>query len=273
MNQVPGQPVALAFGGGRLLVYSREPAMLVALPSLESPGAVVLQPSGSGRPVPTRPGSSTEIWQLTLSARSVESTGHALFHVPTHAGIACASCHPEAGEDGHVWRPPEGTRRTPTLRGGLKGTAPFHWGGELSNMDTLMSEVMSHRMGGAEQSPARVAALADWLDAQPALPAPSWLDVDAVARGKALFEGAAACTSCHAGALGTNNATLDVGTGGPFQVPRLVELARRAPYFHDGRIPTLAARFTAAGGGKLHGTVEGLSTAQISDLVAYLASR
>jgi mono/diheme cytochrome c family protein len=172
-----------------------------------------------------------------------------------------------------VWKLPEGARRTPSLRGGLKGTAPFHWGGELSNMDTLMSEVMAHRMGGLNQSPARVAALEDWLEAQPALPAPSWLDARAVARGKALFEGAAECSTCHAGALGTNNATLEVGTGEALQVPRLVELARRAPYFHDGRIPTLAARFTPAGGGNRHGKVENLSSAEIDDLVAYLASR
>lgn len=56
-------------------------------------------------------------------------------------------------------------------------------------------------------------------------------------------------------------------------MPRLVELAWRAPYFHDGRIASLAARFTPAGGGDRHGKVEALNPQQIADLVAYLASR
>jgi mono/diheme cytochrome c family protein len=241
--------VALAFAGGRVLVYSRQPARIFAVQF----GIVT--------------------GNLSLSSQSAASTGHTLFHLPTQAGIACASCHPEAGEDGHVWQLPEGARRTPTLRGGLKGTAPYHWGGELAGMGSLMSAVMTRRMGGAAQTPARVAAVEDWLDAQPALPAPSDLDREAVARGKALFDGLAACSTCHAGPLGTNNATVSVGTDEVLQVPRLVELARRAPYFHDGRIPTLAARFTPAGGGDRHGNVEGLSRAQVADLIAYLSSR
>jgi mono/diheme cytochrome c family protein len=81
------------------------------------------------------------------------------------------------------------------------------------------------------------------------------------------------CASCHSGALGTNNANATPGTGQTLQVPRLVELAYRAPYFHDGRVPTLAARFTPVGGGDAHGHVSGLSTRQVDDLVAYLRSR
>jgi len=35
----------------------------------------------------------------------------------------------------------------------------------------------------------------------------------------------------------TNNQSADVGTGGTFQVPSLVDLAHRAPYMHDGCAP------------------------------------
>lgn len=219
-------------------------------------------------------GNPKKVVALHTVFRDVASTGHRLFHAPTANAIACASCHPEGGEDGHVWSLSEGLRRTPTLRGGLKGTEPFHWSGDLATMKALTSEVMAKRMGGASQSDPRAQALLDWVDSVPKLPAPSGLDAAAVARGQQLFSSAAlGCGSCHGGTLGTNNATVAVGTGEALQVPRLTELAWRAPYFHDGRVPTLAARFTFLGGGDAHGNVSQLTPAQVDDLVAYLRSR
>jgi mono/diheme cytochrome c family protein/cytochrome c553 len=250
---VPNHPgihaTAVLYRNDTLVAFTREPAML----HLISP--------------------SNTFQTLTLNTVNVASTGHELFHRPTASQIACASCHPEAGEDGHVWNLPEGPRRTPTLRGGLTSTAPFHWSGDQATIGSLMSDVLVKRMGGVPQSPARADATLRWLDGQPALPAPSGLDAPAIARGSLLFSGAAGCASCHSGALGTNNANANVGTGALFQVPRLVELAHRAPYFHDGRIQTMPERFTAAGGGNLHGATSQLSSAEVADLVAYLLSR
>jgi hypothetical protein len=77
---------------------------------------------------------------------------------------------------------------------------------------------------------------------------------------------------CHTGAQFTNNATVDVGTGLALQVPPLRELAARAPYFHDGRIPTLGLRFLPEAGGDLHGNVSALDGHQRADLVAFLRS-
>jgi cytochrome c peroxidase len=99
-------------------------------------------------------------------------------------------------------------------------------------------------------------------------------DPAAVARGQALFgDPSVGCTSCHSGPHFTNNQTVDVSTGGPFQVPRLVDVAFHAPYLHDGRAATLRDRFDPAlGGGDSHGHTSQLSAAQIDDLVAYLSS-
>lgn len=210
---------------------------------------------------------------LYATPRDVASTGHRLFHKSGAAQLACASCHPEGGEDGNVWQLAEGPRRTPSLRGGLKGTEPFHWAGDLASIRALVSEVMQRRMGGPGQTSERSAALLDWLDAQPRLAAPPG-DATAIERGRLLFTAPeVGCASCHSGAQGTNNANATAGTGPALQVPRLVELAYRAPYFHDGRVPTLAARFTPVGGGDAHGHVSNLSTRQVDDLVAYLRSR
>ena len=98
-------------------------------------------------------------------------------------------------------------------------------------------------------------------------------DSDAAARGKVLFESdAVGCTSCHTGEHFTNNLTIDVGTGGAFQVPSLLGVGSRAPYLHDGRAGELADRFGPLGGGDLHGQTSQLAANQIDDLIAYLRS-
>lgn len=246
---LPGQPTSLAISGGTLAVFLREPAQVMFY-SLEGE----LQST------------------LPLDAGSAFSTSHELFHRAGTAALACASCHPEAGDDGHTWMI-DGPRRTPSLRGGVSTTAPFHWTGQETDMRVLMTDVLVTRMRGKPQSPQRIQAFTKWLDAQEALRPPS-VDVAAAARGKELFDSTAVgCASCHSGAQGTNNANANVGTDGTFQVPRLLELAWRAPYFHDGRVESLEARFLPVAGGALHGNVEQLDAQQRADLLEYLKSR
>lgn len=114
-------------------------------------------------------------------------------------------CHPEAGDDGHVWTFENvGPRRTQTLRGGLLGTEPFHWNGNMANFSILMEEVFVGRMTGFVVSDLQSTALATWLDRQPALHADS-ADPAAADRGKLLFESAeVGCSSCHSGPHLTN---------------------------------------------------------------------
>ena len=77
---------------------------------------------------------------------------------------------------------------------------------------------------------------------------------------------------CHSGPKLTNNQTLDVGTGGLFQVPSLIGLSWRAPYLHDGRAATILDRFNVSLGGVTHGSTSQLTSSQIDDLVAYLST-
>jgi cytochrome c peroxidase len=94
---------------------------------------------------------------------------------------------------------------------------------------------------------------------------------DLVARGKALFNDAAVgCASCHSGARLTNNATVDVGTGAPFQVPSLRGLTTRGPWMHDGCAKTLADRFDPLCGGDRHGNLTKLTAEDTVALVKYL---
>lgn len=204
---------------------------------------------------------------------SVErDTGHMIFHVATPSGMACASCHPEGGEDGRVWLfRPLGQRRTPSLRGATSDTAPFHWDGDMRDVSHLLSDVMTLRMSAGPLSLAQHAALSRWIDALPIARTHALADAATLARGRQVFEGAAGCADCHSGDSFTNNEAADVGTGGRFQVPQLRGLAMRAPYLHDGRATSLDHRLMLNDGDR-HGHTSTLTGEQRADLVAYLRS-
>jgi hypothetical protein len=255
---MPEQAVAVAFdSAGRVLVQSREPAVLHIL-DLQAVGNGLSNPLG-GSPV-------------VLSSTSRDDLGHDIFHATAGAPIACASCHPEGGDDGHVWILDGFARRTPSLRGTIAGTAPYHWPGDQPDFPTLTNNVYTGRMGGQELTSVQTAALQSWVQSIPAPPAPSWLDAAAASRGKQVFEGSSAkCATCHSGPKLTDNDTLNVGTCGAFQVPPLVGVGWRAPLMHNGCATTLADRFGKCSTGA-HGSVAGFSAGQISDLTAYLDS-
>jgi hypothetical protein len=250
--EVVGQPISVSFmGNGNVVVQSREPAVLSV------PG---------GAPI-------------TLSTVSRSDTGHDLFHANAGSGIACASCHAEGTEDGRSWTfACEGTRRTQSLQIGLAGTEPFHWGGDEMNFTQLVNDVFVGRMSGPPLTTEQIGATLHWIDAQPRRTHTMPTDAAAVARGKALFNDPAhaACSTCHNGASFTNNQTVDVGTGGKFQVPSLVGIGTRGPFMHDGCAQTLQDRFAttpagaACNGGDKHGLTSKLTTSQVNDLVTYL---
>jgi mono/diheme cytochrome c family protein len=201
--------------------------------------------------------------------------GHELFHAVTGALLSCVSCHPEGGDDSHVWNfATIGPRRTQSLRGGLLVTAPFHWDGDMKDLGDLMTQVFSGRMSGPPVDARQVSSIGRWLDARPPLPKSAPADDAAVARGQALFQDATVgCTSCHSGAHFSNNQNENVGTGKDFQVPSLIDVAWRAPYLHTGCAKTLRDRFNpACGGGDNHGKTSQLTSTELDDLVAYLES-
>jgi len=116
-------------------------------------------------------------------------------------------------------------------------------------------------------------------------------------RGWALFDGKARCTTCHNGALLTDqqfhNAGIgmsaekpDLGRGnivredryrGAFKTPTLVDIPRTGPYFHDGGAATLEeAVDVMAGGGKPNPYLDAaltpvkLTARERADLLAFL---
>ncbi len=241
---LPGQASALAYDGqGRLLVQLREPATLM---------------------VPGGP-------SLELSDDSRFDTGHVIFHHSTVLGVACASCHPEGGEDGVTWDfIVPGPRQTQPLQGGLLATLPLHWEGERADVTALMLDTYVSRMGGSMPSATQSKAFGMWLDTLQ-LPTSSPRDADVQQAGRALFE-RAGCDVCHSGVNYSDNANHDVGTGGVFQTPMLRGLGHSGPYMHDGCAQSLTDRFDEQCGGSKHGKLSDLNDADVAVLSQYLES-
>lgn len=119
----------------------------------------------------------------------------------------------------------------------------------------------------------------------------------AAERGRKLFFGAARCSSCHSGPNFTDNAFHNIGVGmghekpdvgrfaqskiegdtGSFKTPGLREIARTAPYMHDGHLKTLEEVVDYYNkGGTPNGYLDeeifplNLSKDQVADLVTFM---
>jgi hypothetical protein len=251
---VDGQLIATEIGqDGTIFLQSREPARLYVV----------------------KPGTAMQADQLvstiSLSDVSRDDTGHTIFHTNSGGAVACASCHGEGGDDAQTWnfggvKP----RRTPSLMGTVKGTAPYHWDADFPDLQALSHEVYTRRMSGRVLAHDQVSALQGWLEQLPGPKRPT-VDSAASARGLALFEGKAACATCHSGPSSTNNKTVDVGTGAPLQVPPLVGVATHPPFMHSGCAKTLTERFTVCAS-SAHGQTSNLSASEIHDLVTFMES-
>ncbi|HWB81047.1 MAG TPA: hypothetical protein VG755_39055 [Nannocystaceae bacterium] len=213
VNVPDGQITAVAFASDEvLLAQSREPAALFAISF--PPGAA--------------------IEEIPLTGVTRRDTGHDLFHRDVGTGIACASCHPEGGDDGRVWHfdPDDVERRTISLRGGIADTDPLHWAGELENFDALVDEVMQRRMGGLEQTRDRMGAMKRWVEAIPPYRAERGAD-RVVLAGRDVYV-RLGCDRCHDDAALRAGATLEV-EGEDLQAPSLRGVALHPRYMHDGR--------------------------------------
>lgn len=199
-----------------------------------------------------------------------------VFHDAPGAGITCASCHPEAQDDGHTWVFEElGPRRTQNLSGGLTTRGRFHWDAEFDSLAGLMDDVFTTRMAGRSLADATIDDLGAWLDGIGPVSAQSDAGAEALVRGQELFErGAVGCTGCHTGPQLTDHQLHVVRTRGELRkTPSLRGVGTRAPYMSDGCAPTLLDRFTDPDcGGDLHGSTAGLSLTDLEALAAYVST-
>ncbi|HEX4194907.1 MAG TPA: cytochrome c peroxidase, partial [Stellaceae bacterium] len=219
------------------------------------------------------------------------------------AGLSCASCHVNGASNAKLYIPGMSTHAgnfdttgsffnpraddgvldpltIPSLRG-ARYLAPYGHDGRIASLREFIRNVIVNEFAGPEPSTAIVDAMVTYIQDIDFLPNPlvgtggklTGKASDAARRGEVLFnkpfasDPTLACTSCHIpSAAFVDHRQHDVGTGGLFKTPTLLNAKFNAPYFHDGRFSDfdeVVAYFDKA-------FALGLSAEDRQDLVAYL---
>jgi cytochrome c peroxidase len=203
--------------------------------------------------------------------------------------VSCASCHFSIGHtDNKTYvgldvvadGDPKG-RSTPTLWGaGLRSV--YGWGATAPTLEDSIHGIIVNRMKGTEPSKETLAALSAYVRSLP-FPKNWQLQDDGtplptataeVKRGFDLFVGQAGCGTCHILPSLDKAGHEDIGTGGEFKVPSLRAVASTAPYFHDGRTPSLrdAVQLMWEVYAKKTDNAHLPTDAELDDLVAYVGA-
>jgi cytochrome c peroxidase len=225
--------------------------------------------------------------------------------VARQAGISCSTCHVNGASNPKLYIPGLSTRpgtfdttsalfngkadnhaldpvTIPSLRGS-RYLAPYGHDGRIASLRDFIRNVIVNEFAGPEPSPALLDAIVIYIEDIEFLPNPSLgpggrLTAQASAaerRGEALFarpfqhDPALSCAGCHVPAAAfVDHRQHDVGSGGLYKTPTLLNADFNAPYFHDGRYDTydqVVAHFDRV-------FDLGLSPEDQRDLVAYLTA-
>ncbi len=219
------------------------------------------------------------------------------------AGISCNTCHQQGAGNARLFVPGLSGRpgtfdvsgalfnpktdngvfdpvTPPSLRG-VRHLAPYGHDGRFASLRDFVRNVIVNEFAGAEPSPQVLDALVTYVKEIAFLPNPkleaggrlSAQASEAARRGQMLFvrpfrrDASMSCASCHRpdGAF-VDHAVHDVGSGGFYKTPTLINANFNAPYFHDGRYDGYAE---VVGYFDRHFDL-GLSENEKADLVAYL---
>jgi hypothetical protein len=230
---------------------------------------------------------------------------YTLGDVARKAHISCASCHVNGASNPRLFIPGLSTRpgtfdttsslfnpktdngvldavTIPSLRG-ARFLSPYGHDGRGASLREFVRNVVVNEFAGAEPSPQILDALVVYIEDIDFLPNPN-LDktgrltagaTPAQRRGEALFsksfphDSNMSCASCHMpSAAFVDHRQHDVGSGGLFKTPTLLNADLNAPYFHDGRFDNFGQVVDYFN----HQYELGLSAQNRSDLAEYLAA-
>ena len=170
----------------------------------------------------------------------------------------------------------------PSLRG-ARYLAPYGHDGRIGSLRDFVRNVIVNEFAGPEPSPAILDGIVAYIEDIDFLPNPllgpggrlTAQASDAARRGETLFarpfphDATLSCAGCHIpSAAFVDHKQHDVGSGGLYKTPTLLNADFSAPYFHDGRYDTydqVVAHFDRV-------FDLGLSAQDGHDLVAYLTA-
>jgi cytochrome c peroxidase len=221
------------------------------------------------------------------------------------AGISCSACHVNGASNAKFYVPglsthpgnfdPTGSFFNPVADNGvldpvtipsLRGArylAPYGHDGRIASLREFIRNVIVTEFAGPEPAPALVDAMVAYIQDIDFLPNPllgpggklTDKASDAARRGETLFakpfptDAQLSCAACHIPSSAfVDHRQHDVGSGGLFKTPTLMNVDFNAPYFHDGRYNSLdevVAYFDQTFALKL-------SARDRQDLVAYLTA-
>jgi Di-haem cytochrome c peroxidase len=221
------------------------------------------------------------------------------------AGMSCGTCHVNGAGNPRLYVPGMSTRpgnfdttgplfnpkahngmldpvRIPSLRG-ARFLAPYGNDGRIASLRDFVRNVVVNEFSGPEPSPVILDALVAYIEdidflQNPSLDSRGRLTAQTSAaerRGEAIFnqpfphDPVMSCATCHipSGAF-VDHKQHDVGSGGLFKTPTLLNADFNGPYFHDGRYDRLdqvVAHFDRV-------FELGLAPQDRSDLIAYLTA-
>jgi hypothetical protein len=210
----------------------------------------------------------------------VNGAGNAKFYMPQmsgHSGTFDTTgplFNPKA--DNQVFDPV----RIPSLRG-ARFLSPYGHDGRIASLRDFVHNVIVGEFAGPEPSPAVLDAIVVYIQDIDFLVNPNLgpggrltaLAMDSEQRGEALFfksfphDPQLSCAGCHVpSAAFVDHQQHDIGSGGLFKTPTLMNANYNAPYFHDGRFDSydkVVAYFNRS-------FDLGLSEGDQKDLVTYL---
>ena len=235
----------------------------------DGPGAAVALPLGTSKAVsPVRAGERA-FYDATLCYQH---------------WLSCASCHPGTRTDGTNWdlmndgigNPKQSRsmlyshKTSPVMITGIRASAEV----AVTKGFTMIQfhELPEEQLDGVNA----------FLKAQTPVPSP-YLNPDgtmtgSALRGKALFEGKAACVTCHVPPYYGDKKKYALGLGSDsernreFATPILIEVWRTAPYMYDGRAVTIQEVITTDNKNNKHGNTKGLTPQEVEDLSNYVNS-
>ena len=278
--------------------------VVARIPTLENPRAMALSPDGRRLYVAERLADSVAVIDTSrlevidrfeLGPREPADDvrrGEIVFtdaSVSFQSQFSCRSCHPDGHTDGLVWDfVIDGVGRnlveTRSLRG-IADTAPFKWNGKNPDLQTQCGPRFAMVLTRSDPIPPdRLSDLVAYIESLPRVVRPPGDHLEpARSRGRAIFfrshrdDGtvvpvAGRCSTCHRPPLFTDRLMSEVGTGGSFDTPHLLDIANSPPYLHDGRARTLEEIWTVHSSADSHGATDDLTKPQLNDLMIYLGS-